>query len=136
MNGTELVTLDGVKAVYDNLVAMSSALQADITAFKKAVSGLGIYIVSPEDIAASAGSTVILSAGIVPANLDPAPTYQWQNRQFTTVDAAWTNSHLTGSTTASITIPVIDARYNYEWRCVVTYNDTKYYTTPCRIVQP
>jgi len=66
----------------------------------------------PESVDATAGQTVVLTIEAT-GNV----TYQWQNSQN---GETWTNSGLTGYSTASLSVPVTEARYNYLWRCRVT----------------
>ena len=68
----------------------------------------------PEDVQAEEGETVQFTVEATGEGL----TYQWQNSWNGT--AAWNNSGLTGSKTATITVPLTSARMPYHWRCVIT----------------
>lgn len=61
--------------------------------------------------------------------------YRWQNRLYT--DSTWNNSGLSGYSTSTLTIPVIEARYSYLWRCELTdYSGNVVYTDAVTIRDP
>ena len=65
----------------------------------------------PEDVEGEIGETITFSI-----EATEAVSYQWQN----SLDGeSWANSNLSGSKTATISVPVTNGRYNYQWRCVV-----------------
>lgn len=104
----------------------------------KAISGEGIYFAEqPEDVEGAEGTEVKLSVNVIGIGLTLA--YQWQYRSITST-GAWTNSNLTGNATATLTVPVTSSRYNYDWRCAVTYTlggeSVTEYSNFARVLQP
>jgi hypothetical protein len=67
----------------------------------------------PLSVSAAAGATVKFAVKATGADL----TYQWQ---FRGASGQWNTCSLTGSKTATLSVPVINARNGIQYRCVIT----------------
>lgn len=88
----------------------------------------------PANVTAEIGDTETFS---VTASTSTSSTlyYQWQNKSIN--GTTWHNSGLSGNQTSQITIPVIESRYKYVWRCKVSVSETDYiYTNEVQIKDP
>ena len=65
----------------------------------------------PEDVSAELDTTVQFTV-----EATGAVSYQWQYSKNKT---SWTNTYLSGAQTATVNVPVTEARYGFYWRCVV-----------------
>ena len=62
--------------------------------------------------------------------------YQWQFKE-TEAGTVWSNTGAAGNTTASMTIRITDARYDYRFRCKITGLDNSViYTDVVKMVAP
>ena len=122
----------GIAALTERLAQADAMLDA----IGRALAGDGVCIAkSPVDVESATGVSVTLSVSVYPADATGV-TYKWQNRSLTAAGAQWTDSTLTGFNTAAMTVPVTDARYNYEWRCLVTHNGITLASRGARILRP
>ena len=124
---------DTAAAAIDEKIADTDAL---VIAMGKALLGEGVTIAGqPENVTAGEGVSVTFTVKIYPADATGV-TYQWQNKRASASGASWADSSLSGFNTQTITIPVTAARYDYLWRCKVTYDGVTLASRSAQIIAP
>ncbi|MBQ2061349.1 MAG: immunoglobulin domain-containing protein, partial [Oscillospiraceae bacterium] len=73
-----------------------------------------VITTQPESFTGSVGETAVFTVAAEGSEL----TYQWQYKA--AGGSTWRNSGMTGADTASLQVPVTEARHGQQYRCVVT----------------
>lgn len=68
----------------------------------------------PQDYTGAVGETAVFNITAYGENV----TYQWQYRN--TNASSWTKSSMTGSTTATLSVPIAEKRNGQQYRCIVS----------------
>ena len=91
-------------------------MRDEIVEVESAEAGSSIVITKqPESVKAEVGETVTFTV-----EATGATGWQWQ---YSKDQENWYNTGLSGSRTATISVPVIESRYGFYWRCVLTGTD-------------
>ena len=131
MNNLENGVVDNSTTTTSMATALE-ALSEKINDLAKALIGEGLVIVEqPQNITAAVGAIIAIKIKVYSTN-NSAINFQWQNK-LTTVEE-WNNTTLNGYNTDTLTVQVTEARYKYDWRCVMTYQNIEYISDTINIL--